>query len=196
MESISSTTKEGAEKVKALGAKSEQIGNIVETINGISEQTNLLALNAAIEAARAGEAGRGFAVVADEVRKLAEESQKATAQISGLIGEIQEEIGGAVASMDINTTQVDEGVKAVRDSLAAFEEIPLLVGQVNKAIAQISAISEENAAGAEEVSASVEEVTSAMQQVASAAQQLSKGASDLKTQVGRFKVRGDTHVRS
>ena len=185
---ISKSTKEGAEKVAGLSTKSKRIGDIVETINAISEQTNLLALNAAIEAARAGDAGRGFAVVADEVRKLAEESKKATGMISELIESIQEEISGSVAMMNTNVGQVDQSTKSVIEALAAFEEIPLLVNQVNKSVTEISAVAEENAAGAEEVSASVEQVTSTMQEVALTAQKLAQSANELKTLVAKFKV--------
>ena len=185
---ISQTTKEGAEKIKALGEKSQEIGKIVDTINNISEQTNLLALNAAIEAARAGEAGRGFAVVADEVRKLAEESGKATGQISDLIGGIQTEIQSSVESMDKNTKQVDEGAAAVQEALKSFQAIPGLVEGVNKSLGDMAAVAQENAAGTEEVSSSVEQVTSSMQQVSSGAQQLSAGAEELKRLVAKFKI--------
>ncbi|MGM5484686.1 MAG: methyl-accepting chemotaxis protein [Nanobdellota archaeon] len=188
MDSITSTTKEGSEKVKALGDKSKQIGEIVDTINDISEQTNLLALNAAIEAARAGEAGRGFAVVADEVRKLAEQSGKATGQITELIQTIQNEIDSSVQSMDKNTKQVEEGTSAVQEALVAFEEIPALVQNVENQLSDMSSVAEENAAGSEEVSSSVEEVTSSMQQVSNSAETLSSGAESLKNMVAKFKL--------
>jgi len=188
MASLSGTIKVGADKVKSLGDKSKRIGDIVTTINRISEQTNLLALNAAIEAARAGEAGRGFAVVADEVRKLAEESQKATNQIGELLGSIQTEIDASVGQMAENTRQVADSSKTIMQALAAFEEIPLLVDAVNQSITHISSISEENAAGAEEVTASVQEVTSATHQVASAAQQLASGANELRALMNQFRI--------
>ncbi len=193
MKDISETTAEGADRIKSLGAKSEKIGNIVETINNISAQTNLLALNAAIEAARAGEAGRGFAVVADEVRKLAEDSGQATKQISELIQDIQSEITHSVESMDKSTDQVGAGAQAVENALSAFEKIPQLVEQVNRSIAEISAVAEENAAGAEEVSASVEEVNSSIDQVAKTSQELAQGASDLREMVNAFKVHEDAN---
>ncbi|MBN2457651.1 cache domain-containing protein, partial [Candidatus Woesearchaeota archaeon] len=191
MTSIDTTTKSGSDKVKTLGGKSQKIADILETINNVSEQTNLLALNAAIEAARAGEAGRGFAVVADEVRKLAEESKKATGLIGELLSSIQSEIDSAVQSMDENTKQVEGGGMAVNEALVAFEEIPVLVGQVDKSINEISAIAEQNAAGAEEVSASVEEVTAAVQQVALTAQKLSEGENQLKGIISQFKLGSD-----
>jgi len=188
MTQISTSTKEGAAKIKSLGEKSEAIGKIVDTIKNISEQTNLLALNAAIEAARAGEAGRGFAVVADEVRKLAEESGKATGQISSLITDIQGEITSSVETMDKNTKEVEQGSQAVQEALKSFAAIPELVEGVAKTLSEMSAVAEENAAGSEEVSSSVQEVSSAMNQVSSSAQQLSSNAEELKRLVSRFKV--------
>jgi PAS domain S-box-containing protein len=177
---IKSTTQEGADKISALGEKSKEIGNIVDTINQISEQTNLLALNAAIEAARAGEAGRGFAVVADEVRKLAEESGQATQQIRELISGIQGEIDGAVKSMSENSKQVDEGSKGVDEAVNAFRALPPIVEAVNKAATEVSAVAQENAASSEETSSAMQEVSASMQQVTSSAQDLSQAAAELK----------------
>ncbi|MFW5747095.1 MAG: methyl-accepting chemotaxis protein [Nanoarchaeota archaeon] len=188
MQAISHTTEKSAESVRALGDKSQQIGQIVDTINSISEQTNLLALNAAIEAARAGEAGRGFAVVADEVRKLAEESGKATGKITDLIKAIQQDIKNSVATMDENAAQVQEGSEAVQQALTAFEKIPQLVNGINKSLEDMSAVAEENAAGSEEVSSSVQEVTSSMEEVSRAAQDLSSGAEDLKRLISQFQL--------
>ena len=180
MESIKITTEEGAAKISALGEKSKEIGNIVDTINQISEQTNLLALNAAIEAARAGEAGRGFAVVADEVRKLAEESGDATKQIRELIAGIQNEIEGAVKSMDENTKQVEEGSQGVSAAVTSFEALPPIVEAVSNAANEVSSVAQENASGAEEASSAMQEVSASMEQVTSSAQQLSGAAEELK----------------
>lgn len=143
MNAITESTKTGTEKIKALGEKSKEIGGILENINKVSTQTNLLALNAAIEAARAGEAGKGFAVVADEVRKLAEESQIATKQISELLNGIQTEIDNSINTMEENSRQVDDSVNSVNAALASFEEVPAHVKQVNESIKIFSTTEDE-----------------------------------------------------
>jgi len=188
MQLIKTTTQEGAERIGALGGKSKEIGHIVETINQISEQTNLLALNAAIEAARAGEAGRGFAVVADEVRKLAEESGQATQQISSLIKGIQGEIDSAVTSMNENTKQVEEGSAGVETAMQAFAVLPDVIAQVSQSAEKVGSVAQENASGAEEVSASIEQVTSSMAQVTVSSQEMANIAANLQSIVDRFKI--------
>ncbi|MBN2013603.1 MAG: methyl-accepting chemotaxis protein [Candidatus Altiarchaeota archaeon] len=189
MAQISVTSKESASKIGSLGGKSEEIGRIVDTIKDIAEQTNLLALNAAIEAARAGEAGRGFAVVADEVRKLAEDSRGASEQIAGLITDIQNEISHAVSTMDDNTKQVEEGIAAVKEAMKSFEAIPDLVQGVTSSLVEMAEVAQENAASSEEVSSSVQSVTASMQQVSKTAQQFNLSAEELKTVVSKFKIR-------
>jgi len=195
--------------VQDLSSKSEQIGQIVEVINSIAAQTNLLAINAAIEAAHAGEQGKGFAVVADEVRKLAEQSRQATRQISELTMQIQLGVEQAVAQMQ-HVEQAFEDQEKVADQTAlAFEGIRTAATGViedtqqvaeaateltHKAVAtetsieSIAGIIEQSAAGAEEVAASTEEQTAAMQGIAASAENLAKLASRLQEVLQRFVV--------
>ncbi len=129
----------GSSAVDSLGRKSDEIGAIVAVINGIAEQTNLLALNAAIEAARAGEQGRGFAVVADEVRKLAEKTAQATQEISGMIQSVQMETRNAISTMQSGTEQVRGGVEKATEAGRALQEIVLSVERVSEMIERIAA---------------------------------------------------------
>ncbi|WP_217912671.1 methyl-accepting chemotaxis protein [Miltoncostaea marina] len=198
-----------AEVVGGLGVKSREIGQIVGTITQIADQTNLLALNAAIEAARAGEQGRGFAVVADEVRKLAEESQAAAGSIEAIIRDIQRETERAVSAMDEGRREVGEGSAKVTAAGGAFEAIRQRVAdvagevsqvaaaaqqleagavQVQDSIGAVAAVSEENAASAEEVAASTEETTASVEQLSASAAGLSQQADELNRMVARFTV--------
>ncbi|WP_445148112.1 methyl-accepting chemotaxis protein [Baekduia sp. Peel2402] len=193
--------------IRELGAKSEQIGGIVDAITGIAEQTNLLALNAAIEAARAGEQGRGFAVVAEEVRKLAEESQQAAASIAELIGQIQAETGRAVEVVELGGARTDEGTKTVQQARDAFEringqveEMGARIGEIAGAVEQLSetsarmdaeigevaAVSEETSAATEQVSASTTETSRAAQAIVGSAGTLAETAGELTRLVGEF----------
>jgi methyl-accepting chemotaxis protein len=193
--------------IRELGAKSEQIGGIVDAITGIAEQTNLLALNAAIEAARAGEQGRGFAVVAEEVRKLAEESQSAAASIAELIGEIQAETGRAVEVVELGGARTDEGTRTVQQARDAFEringqveEMSARVGEIAAAveqlsgtsarmdaeIAEVAAVSEQTSAATQQVSASTTETSHAAQAIVGSAGTLAETANELTRLVGEF----------
>ncbi|MFH1494405.1 MAG: methyl-accepting chemotaxis protein [Pseudomonadota bacterium] len=139
MRQINESVTLGSSAVDNLGRKSDEIGAIVAVINGIAEQTNLLALNAAIEAARAGEQGRGFAVVADEVRKLAEKTAQATQEISGMIQSVQQETRNAISTMQSGTEQVRGGVEKATEAGRALQEIVLSVERVSEMIERIAA---------------------------------------------------------
>lgn len=209
MNEISKTSQVVAGAVAKLNDKSREIDQIVATISGIAGQTNLLALNAAIEAARAGEAGRGFAVVAEEVRKLAEGAQEAAKQIAGLIGEIQEDTGKAVAAMDNGAREVQLGTVVVTAAGEAFREIASLVEHVSNQVGEISVAIEQMASGSQQivssvqnidqlskkaasesqtVSAATEEQSASMEEVASASQSLARLAQELQAAVGKFRI--------
>jgi len=138
MERIKATVEQASRKVAELGAKSDQIGAIVETIDDIAEQTNLLALNAAIEAARAGEQGKGFAVVADEVRKLAERSSRATKEIAALIGQVQSGTEEAVKAMTAGASEVEHGSELAAQAGASLDAINLAVNATKRAVDRIT----------------------------------------------------------
>jgi methyl-accepting chemotaxis protein len=206
---ISAKASENSRTVEGLGRTSKKIGQVVQIITGIADQTNLLALNAAIEAARAGEAGRGFAVVAEEVRKLAEGSAKAAAEINRLVRDIQNETDRAVARMAEGAAELETGSGVVAGAGGALEEIIKVVRRVDelakdihrmtqkqqlgteqvvKAIEEIAAVAEQTAAGTEEASASTEQQTASMQEMVVAARELEETAGQLETLIGRFKA--------
>ncbi|HUO74270.1 MAG TPA: methyl-accepting chemotaxis protein [Solirubrobacteraceae bacterium] len=209
MKSVRESSEAVTAAISALADKSEQIGMIVQTITGIAEQTNLLALNAAIEAARAGEQGRGFAVVAEEVRKLAEDSQRAAQEISGLIGAMQEETSKAVEVVEKGARQTRDGAAVVEQTREAFLSIGQAVEDMNARIEQIAAasqqitasatamqhdvgevaaVAEQSSASTEEVSASTQETTASAQQIAASAQELAGNAEMLAGLVAQFRV--------
>lgn len=195
MKRIADVVNKSAETVKALGKSSDQIGEIISVIDDIADQTNLLALNAAIEAARAGEQGRGFAVVADEVRKLAERTTKATKEIAGMIKTIQADTAGAVSSMEEGTKEVDNGIRLADKAGASLNEIVGISQNLTDMVAQIAAASEEQSSASEQISKNVEaisavtgETAQGTQQIARASEDLNRLTENLQQVVGKFKL--------
>ena len=181
MNAISEAVNAGAGSVGELGKRSQQIGQIVETINDIADQTNLLALNAAIEAARAGEHGRGFAVVADEVRKLADRTTQATDEIAESIQAIQTETGQAVDRMKVGTQQVQTGVEKASTAGDNLRRIVTSSQDVAGMIQSIAAAAEQQSAASEQIAANVNSINSVTTQTNEAASQSAKAASQLST---------------
>lgn len=195
MNIISQRVADAALTVETLGRRSDEIGEIIGTIEDIADQTNLLALNAAIEAARAGEQGRGFAVVADEVRALAERTTRATRTIGEMISAIQSETGIAVASMKQSVNDVAVGTKEARRSGEALNEILQQVGDVTSQLNQIATAAEQQTATTHEISGNMVRITDVVRETAdgtqdsaAAAVQLNRQAQDLKALVGQFRL--------
>lgn len=192
---IAETVTHSTEVVKTLGERSQQIGEIVSVINDIADQTNLLALNAAIEAARAGEQGRGFAVVADEVRKLAERTAKATAEISAMIRGIQDEVGNAVASMETANQKVENGVRFSMEAGTQLQKIVEAVSGLQSMVQQIASATEEMSSTSEGISGDIQEIasgahnlTDGSKQIAQSSAELAQMSDQLKAIVEHFKV--------
>jgi methyl-accepting chemotaxis protein len=170
-----------ARTVESLGSRSDQIGAIVGTIEDIADQTNLLALNAAIEAARAGEQGRGFAVVADEVRALAERTTRATKEIGSMIKAIQSETQQAVAAMEEGVREVHLGTKEAAKSGDALKEILDQINAVSMQVNQIATAAEEQTATINEITGNIHQISGVVQQTAQGSQDSAHSASQLAT---------------
>ncbi|WP_240731974.1 methyl-accepting chemotaxis protein [Geobacter sp. FeAm09] len=195
MGSIAERVKSAAKTVESLGSRSDQIGAIVGTIEDIADQTNLLALNAAIEAARAGEQGRGFAVVADEVRALAERTTRATKEISDMIKSIQNETRSAVSAMEEGNSEVERGTQEAGRSGRALEDILEQITAVTTQANQIATAAEEQTATTGEISSNMMQITAVVQrtsrgagETAEAAKSLSAMSEELQRMVSQFKV--------
>ncbi|WP_266159931.1 methyl-accepting chemotaxis protein [Dyella silvatica] len=197
MDSIRDQIQETSKRIKRLGESSQEIGSIVELINDIAEQTNILALNAAIQAASAGEAGRGFAVVADEVQRLAERSASATKRIETLVQTIQSDTNEAVNSMEQTTAEVVAGARLAEDAGSALGDIERVSHDLSALIQNISTAAREQSAAATDISQSmnaIQEITSQTSQGASQTADsigyLAQLASDLRRSVAHFKLPG------
>ena len=179
MQRIRSSVQATAKRIKSLGDRSLEISEIVNVINDITEQTNLLALNAAIEAARAGEAGRGFAVVADEVRKLAEHSRAATKDIAALIKAIQAETNDAVIVMEEGTREVEIGAKLADQAGRALDAISSVVRQSAELVQEISLASKQQVRGTEGVANAMQIISNITRQTSQGARQTSRTVEQL-----------------
>lgn len=209
MDKINTIVKESVDKVKQLDTQSKEISNLVGVIQSIAEQTNLLALNAAIEAARAGEHGKGFAVVASEVRKLAEQVTLSVSDITGIVNSIQKESNNVVMSLEEGYSEVVKGTSDIQTTGKTFEEIQLAItevvdkiqgvamrlsdidiecGKMNNSISNIASISEESAAGIEQTSASIQQTSTSMEEIARSAEGLTELSDDLNGLIKRFEA--------
>ncbi|MEX3747791.1 methyl-accepting chemotaxis protein [Lysinibacillus xylanilyticus] len=209
MAAINEIVLDSVKKVEGLNVQSAEISKLVSVIDDISNQTNLLALNAAIEAARAGEHGKGFAVVADEVRKLAEQVQFSVTDISTIVNRIQGETGNVTTALQSGYEEVKRGTSQLNQTNETFEQISVAVedmilnintisGNLNKvahnsksinaAIDEMASISQESAAGVEQTTATVEETAATMDEISKSANQLAGMAEELNSQLQQFKI--------
>ncbi len=203
MMTVAATVKSSAATVETLGKSSEEIGGIVTVINDIADQTNLLALNAAIEAARAGEQGRGFAVVADEVRKLAEKTTKATKQIADMIQTIQNDTRGVMTSMNEGTRQAESGVRLANDAGEALKQIVSSVQKVTNLVSLIASAAEEQSSTTDSIAISVTEIAGVakdalegIKQISMASENLSAVSARLQDIIGAFRLSKEETVQT
>ncbi|WP_442965260.1 methyl-accepting chemotaxis protein [Pseudomonas sp. FIP_A4] len=195
IERMAEAVERSTQAMTALQQESDKIGSVMTVIRAVAEQTNLLALNAAIEAARAGEAGRGFAVVADEVRGLAQRTQKSTEEIEGLVAALQNGTQEVATILHTSRDLTDSGVELARRAGASLGSITRTVSNIQAMNQQIAAAAEEQSAVAEEISRSVvnvrdvsEQTAAASQETAASSTELARLGGQLQTMVSRFRL--------
>ncbi len=198
MQDIATVVRQSADNIQKLGESSKQIGQIISVIDEIADQTNLLALNAAIEAARAGEQGRGFAVVADEVRKLAERTTEATKQIATMIRGVQDETESAVGIMKKGNDEVQQGINLADEAGQSLSNIVGSTNSVIEMIMQIASASEQQSATTEQIAQNITAISSVSQDtaqqisfIAEAANRMTEYTSQLNLVVNQFKINGE-----
>ncbi|MFC4736794.1 methyl-accepting chemotaxis protein [Bacillus daqingensis] len=210
MEDIHDAVRSAVADVRGLDEKTKNITSLVDMIQGVADQTNLLALNAAIEAARAGEHGRGFAVVADEVRKLAEQVSVSVSEITSIVHAIQQESAVVAAGLESGFKKAEAGAEQVRLTGEAFEtvqqaaaasaermqeltgrlaEVTAGSGKIRSSISEVASVSQQSAAGIEETAASTEQSLSSMEEIASSSADLARLAENLQEKVQQFQLR-------
>jgi methyl-accepting chemotaxis protein len=187
MGGIHNAIQRSAETITSLGGKTDDMSKIVEVIDDIAEQTNLLALNAAIEAAKAGDQGLGFAVVAEEVRKLAERSAQSTREIADLIRSIAKEALGAVDTMTKSTGLVQEGLRISKEVTRALEGIQSAVEDLSKYSKEIGAATQEQSSGSEQIKKAVVNLNEIILEISTASEQQSMGAVQVVQAIERVK---------